>query len=262
MELGEKLRNARLAAGLSQRQLCGDVITRNMLSQIEHGTARPSMNTLQYLAEKLEKPMSYFLEEEMHVSPNQQLLERARTASGMEARLILKDFKLPDPLLEWEWRYRSFLAALGAAQQAMEEGKTRFAHQLLEEAGEIRHGIPELERSRLLLLGKLPETEPAEIVPQLPSLDDELLLRAEAALAGENIPRVLALLDAAENQESPAWNFLRGRALLLQKEYALAAVYFKKAEDCLPDQCIPLLEICFRELGDFKLAYAYACKQR
>ena len=29
MELGEKLRNARLEAGLSQRQLCGDAITRN-----------------------------------------------------------------------------------------------------------------------------------------------------------------------------------------------------------------------------------------
>ena len=49
MELGEKLLRARQEAGLSQRQLCGDVITRNMLSRIEHGTARPSMDTLQYL---------------------------------------------------------------------------------------------------------------------------------------------------------------------------------------------------------------------
>ena len=32
MELGEKLRLARLEAGLSQRALCGDEITRNMLS--------------------------------------------------------------------------------------------------------------------------------------------------------------------------------------------------------------------------------------
>ena len=47
MELGEKLRQARLEAGLSQRQLCGEDITRNMLSQIEHGSAKPSMKTLQ-----------------------------------------------------------------------------------------------------------------------------------------------------------------------------------------------------------------------
>ena len=50
MELGEKLRKARLEAGLSQRQLCGEEITRNMLSLIENGSAKPSMKTLQYLA--------------------------------------------------------------------------------------------------------------------------------------------------------------------------------------------------------------------
>ena len=54
MELGEKLRQARLEAGFSQRQLCGEEITRNMLSQIEHGTAKPSMKTLQFLAARLE----------------------------------------------------------------------------------------------------------------------------------------------------------------------------------------------------------------
>ena len=70
MELGEKLRDARLEAGLSQRQLCGDVITRNMLSQIENGSARPSMPTLQYLASRLGKSVGYFLEEET-VSQNQ-----------------------------------------------------------------------------------------------------------------------------------------------------------------------------------------------
>ena len=43
MELGEKLRLTRLEAGLSQRALCGDEITRNMLSRIENGAARPSM---------------------------------------------------------------------------------------------------------------------------------------------------------------------------------------------------------------------------
>ena len=50
MELGQKLRLARQEAGLSQRQLCGEVITRNMLSQIENGSAKPSMETLRYLA--------------------------------------------------------------------------------------------------------------------------------------------------------------------------------------------------------------------
>ena len=53
MELGQLLKQARLEAGLTQRQLCGGKITRNMLSQIENGSAKPSMDTLRYLAERL-----------------------------------------------------------------------------------------------------------------------------------------------------------------------------------------------------------------
>ena len=55
MELSQKLKQARLDAGLSQKALCGDRITRNMLSQIENGSARPSMDTLRYLAGQLGK---------------------------------------------------------------------------------------------------------------------------------------------------------------------------------------------------------------
>ena len=36
MELGQRIRQARQEAGLSQRQLCGEEITRNMLSLIEN----------------------------------------------------------------------------------------------------------------------------------------------------------------------------------------------------------------------------------
>ena len=70
MELGQKLRLARQEAGLSQRQLCGEVITRNMLSQIENGSAKPSMETLRYLAGRLGKSVSFFLEEDAVLSSN------------------------------------------------------------------------------------------------------------------------------------------------------------------------------------------------
>ena len=78
MELGQRIRQLRLSKGMSQRQLCGDVITRNMLSQIENGSARPSMDTLSYLAARLEKPVSFFLEEDTVTSPNQAVMTRAR----------------------------------------------------------------------------------------------------------------------------------------------------------------------------------------
>ena len=90
MELGKRLKEVRLALGLSQRELCGDEITRNMLSQIENGSAKPSMDTLKYLAARLGKPVSYFLEEETVTSPNQDVMHRAREAYRMgDWRLVL-----------------------------------------------------------------------------------------------------------------------------------------------------------------------------
>ena len=100
MTLGEKIKQARLEAGLSQRQLCGEEVTRNMLSQIENGTAKPSMATLSYFAARLGKPVSYFLEEDAVLSPNQEVMTRARTAvlegAGQKALQILADYRRPD----------------------------------------------------------------------------------------------------------------------------------------------------------------------
>lgn len=121
MTLGEKIRRARLEAGLSQRQLCGDTITRNMLSQIENGSANPSMATLRYLAGQLGKSVSYFLQEDTVLSPNPGLLQRARQAySARKYAAVLEmapEYQGPDPLFDEEWHYLCALCALALAEQ-------------------------------------------------------------------------------------------------------------------------------------------------
>lgn len=262
MELGEKLLQARLEAGLSQRQLCGDVITRNMLSLIEHGAARPSMDTLRYLAGKLGKPMSYFLEEDVVTSANQSLMQQVRAAwqAGEieKTRQLLQEYRFPDETYEWERRYLASVSGLAAAEQALNTGKYLYARQLLEETDVI----PELERKKQLLFGRIPGADLQAVVGQLPSLDEELLLRAEAALAKKKTGRAVDLLAAVENREAPHWNLLQGRVLLLKRQYASAVDCLQKAETAFPKVCWPLLETCFRELGDFKQAYDYACRQK
>lgn len=264
MELGEKLRQARQEAGLSQRQLCGDYMTRNMLSLIENGTAKPSMDTLRYLAGRLEKPVSFFLEEEAMLSPNQDLMLRARQkwqeGQVQETWLLLKDFRHPDPLMEWQWQYLTALATLEMAKIAAAAGKNRYARQMLEEEGDWQ--FPELERKRLLQLGRIPGVSLKKVAARLPSLDEELLLRAEAALADRKPDRAAALLEAAEDRDSARWHLLRGRCFYGKKQYQQAAQQLQQAEPAFGPECTPLLEVCFRELGDYKQAYEYACKQR
>ena len=64
MTLGEILRQRRLELGLSQSAVAGTQITRNMLSQLEHDQASPSLKTLAYLAEVLQIPIGELLGEE------------------------------------------------------------------------------------------------------------------------------------------------------------------------------------------------------
>ena len=51
--LGERIKNLRLQKMMTQKELCGSRITRNMLSAIENGYANPSVETLIYLAGRL-----------------------------------------------------------------------------------------------------------------------------------------------------------------------------------------------------------------
>lgn len=266
MELGEKIRLARMEAGLSQRKLCGDQITRNMLSQIEHGTARPSMDTLRYLAGQLGKPVSYFLEERAILSPNREALEKARQAlaSGRygEVRELMGQCTLPDPEFEWERAFLSAASAIAGAEQAIQEGQMIYARELLEDGAQFCGWFSGMERNRLLLLGRIPGISLAEVVSGLPSLDEELLLRAEEAFSRGDLSRAEALLEAAENKAVPRWNLLRGQTLMKRGDYNTASDHLLRAEPDDPRRCAPLLEECFRELGDYKRAYEYACRQR
>ncbi len=55
-ELGKRIKEARLAKKMTQSELVGTFITRNMLSRIESGNACPSVKTLEYLAGRLDLP--------------------------------------------------------------------------------------------------------------------------------------------------------------------------------------------------------------
>ena len=135
MTLGEKLRQARLEEGFSQRQLCGDEITRNMLSQIEHDTARPSMDTLRYLAERLGKSLGYFLDEEALSLPNLAVIRRGRAAreaeNWEEVLRVLEEYRGPDEIFDPEKEILESLGYLGMAAKALEENRKLYALELL-----------------------------------------------------------------------------------------------------------------------------------
>lgn len=256
MMLGQRIKEARLASGLSQRALCGDRLTRNMLSQIENGSARPSMGTLEYLARRLDKPISYFLDEQQGSSPNAACMDSARTALEAEdlpaLRQALDAFREPDGMFGEEKKLLEFIWHLRRGEQAIREDAPAYAVTLLRRA-EALEGLyitAELHSRCRVLLGLAGE-------PVAADCDEILLLRAAQADAPQ---RRLEILSASENREDPRWNLLRGEALFALERYGEAADCYRKCEQTR--QVFARLEICSRELGDYKSAYEYACRQR
>ena len=259
MELGQRIKAARLEAGLSQRQLCGEVITRNMLSQIENGSARPSMDTLQYLAAQLGKPVSFFLEEDAVTSPNQTLMEQARRAyaaadpSGVLA--ALEAYRQPDDTFDAEMGLLKDAARLALAEQALAEGKLPYARHLLQQSPDGLYGSLLAQGHQLLLAQAQPDAA-------VPDVDAVLLLKARRALSGEDYDRAAAYLDAADRQTGPQWQLLRGQCCFALGQYRQAAEHLTRAEEAYPGEVIAKLEQCYSKLEDYKMAYLYACKGR
>ena len=259
MDLGQRIKEARLEAGLSQRQLCGEMITRNMLSLIENGAARPSMDTLRYFAARLGKPMGWFLEEQAVSSPNWECMAAARTywqsGNAEDALEALKQYRSPDETFDDEYGLLCYLASLAAAESALQEGRQPYALHLLEKAAQAQspYITPAQKQSHQLLLARAGEAVHLDIDPMV-------LIRAEQTL--QKAPaRCLEILQAAEQKNSAHWLWLAGQAHYALQQYVPAANCLGAIEDHFP-QAIPMLEICWRELGDFQKAYAYACKGR
>lgn len=232
-------------------------MTRNMLSQIENGSAHPSMKTLGYLAEQLGKPVSYFLEEQGLVSPNQPVMEAARAAFALgdweQMRQALDCFREPDPLLYEERQLLEFYWHILRGKQAMETGMTPYGIKLMYRALELE-GIyitGDLRYRCRVLLGMAGE------LTNLEADGDALLARAKQC---PDPDRRMEILNAADDREDPRWNQLWADAKFGQKQYAEAAKAYRLSPESRENY--GKLEICYRELGDYKQAYECACRQR
>ena len=123
VELGRRLKAARLAKKMTQSEVVGNFITRNMLSQIESGTATPSMKTLEYLAGVLEIPMERLVAEQEDAMTEQSaltLLQDVKTMLEEECFESVMHTEVPSGVLEDEFHALRGIAFLRAAEQLAE----------------------------------------------------------------------------------------------------------------------------------------------
>lgn len=138
--LGKKIKTLRLERKMTQSELAGETITRNMLSQIENGVAQPSVSTIIDLAKKLDTPVEYFFSENGDLDDFKKLGAITRIkkyyAAGDYAKCISRLDALGVSDDETEFLYAKSCFARGT--DAYRKGMLRSAVSFLEAA--IEHG--------------------------------------------------------------------------------------------------------------------------
>lgn len=136
MEIGEKIKRLRTAKLMTQAELAGGEITRNMLSRIENGAAQPSMGTVKYIAARLNVSPGFLLagdEDELLYFKSQEIENIKRAYTQHNFRLCR------DMCQNSEWSDDELLLILcessfRVGEEEFSSGNLRMASELFEEA--------------------------------------------------------------------------------------------------------------------------------
>lgn len=92
----DRVREARVAAGLSLGDLAGDDVSRTFIHFVEKGRSRPSRRVLELIAQRTGKPLGYFLTHERPEprEPSTENLGVELSAVAMRVRRFAKSRKL------------------------------------------------------------------------------------------------------------------------------------------------------------------------
>ena len=281
MNIGKRIRQLRLSKLMTQADLAGDQITRNMLCNIERGTALPSLPTAMYLAGRLGVPVGLLLAEEGGEFPYRKMIEmpnirRAFAAGDFTGCLSLLHSSFPAERDD-ELSLLCAEAEFGAARNAFEEGRFRRAAAAFDRgvtaAGQTVYDTDSLRARTAVYFRYLSGVSP--------TLSSDILPENEVAGArafGDEFCEYFMALDALENGrdgEVAAYLTRQGKSLYAARIRALILMKkeeYQEAEEALeallarPELSVGALlyeifgdlDLCCRKNDDYKRAYEFA----
>jgi tetratricopeptide (TPR) repeat protein len=139
--MGERLRQLRVAAGLTQSELAGDRFSKEYVSQIERGKTRPTTETIEWLAARLGVDPGFLAS---GVSADQ----RGRVETGLARAEALSESGEQEEATSAYVELRAAVASTGLAELELRalsgEAKARIR------AGEVREALELVTRARAL----------------------------------------------------------------------------------------------------------------
>ncbi len=170
--LGERLRQLRMSAGMTQSELAGERFSKEYVSQIERGKTRPTRETIEWLAERLGVDAGFLAN---GVSAD----ERNRVETGLARAETLIETEQPDEAVSEYERLRPAVASTGSAELEVRAlSGEAWARRL---RGQVRDALELLNRARALAEGpQFSDVERAEVLYRLGVCRYELSSNATA----------------------------------------------------------------------------------
>ncbi len=281
MNIGEKIKNLRMSKMITQQELAGDFITRNMLSRIEHGAALPSLPTVIYLANRLNVPAGFLLAEE----ENEFLYQKIRYMPNIRRAYQMGDYRICRELClsvlsESDDEISLLMAecALGIAKEEFFTGNLHNAcywfDTALRDADKTAYHTGHITAPAIVYFRYM-----RGISPSLSSYEATDLLPGERDFAAwQDTFCRYALIMEQQEQLQPLHSFdpdsvrerqlvLHMQATVLQKKGEYATAYEVLQLILSDDQApVPVLlysvlqdmELCCKALDDYKGAYEHA----
>lgn len=283
MTIGEKIKKLRTDKLMSQSELAGSEITRNMLSQIEHGSALPSLGTVRYIASRLNVSPGFLLAD----GEDEMLYLKQNEMNNIKKAFVAKNYRLCRDMCEncgWRDDELTLILAESSLCVGAEEfwrGNLHSAVETLDEALEycgdciydtslVRARARSYFRYMELITPTLDssvlegERDGALMLTDGFSVYCDLMRDAEESGWSEisHLSDRFALLDS----EGSYALHISARMLMEREEYAEAhSILYKLlcGEDYgLPEPMLYFifcdLEVCCKETHDFKGAYEYS----
>lgn len=280
MELGEKIKKLRCEKMMTQSELVGNEITRNMLSRIENGTANPSLETIRYIAQRLNVSPGFLLAQ----GNDEQIYFKHSEIIAIKQAYLTEDYRIcrdiclhSDSAQDDEICMILAECNLAIAIEEFERGNLREAcryfDETLEACGRTVYRTDYLSAvvgTYFRYMRKISATLASNLIDEgainvYPSLTDAFCRYAFLIDAMEESGKPFDGALEIDSQASPFTIHYQAMLLMRQKNYSAA---YELLHAILLDERVlaePVLyfvlcdlEICCRELENFKGAYEYS----
>ncbi len=273
MTIGEKVHARRKALGLTQKEVAGSAVTRNMICNIEKGIVSPSLATLYALAEALSVPVDYLVSEEddLTVFLVREALPRLRHAyrSNRYSDCVTICRRLPESAIRDEVALIFAAAQLGLAERALRDGNLSLIPHMVSEV-EYAASRTVLPTEHLLARAEL--CRAIAVNPRTPKweIGTDRYCRLANEAVGLELFRYLSEDDGPKIYNENLKEHIKARRLLSQGEYSealsiLVGIEERKSSGQIGSYLLfriyTDMETCYRELGNYESAYRYASKR-